>query len=213
MKIGKTRSLSHYFHLLIGMIVLAPQGFISLAFAQDAAAGGKSFGAQMVDSLGIFLYAFILMVLGGISLIIYNGIAIRKKAFVKDEVVEPILAEVGRLNIDGARELCDQFKMPATNVLKAGLDRIQDDELDTDSIEKGPSGAVKSAHPKVTLGTTLHGRYYRSKRLKTANRTEKQLMCIGEYEHGWWAILQGLRCECVPSCSVPWLMLVGRVSP
>ncbi|MFP6855614.1 MAG: MotA/TolQ/ExbB proton channel family protein [Opitutales bacterium] len=149
MKIGKTRSLSHYFHLLIGMIVLAPQGFISLAFAQDAAAGGKSFGAQMVDSLGIFLYAFILMVLGGISLIIYNGIAIRKKAFVKDEVVEPILAEVGRLNIDGARELCDQFKMPATNVLKAGLDRIQDDELDTDSIEKGleEASSVEMAKP------------------------------------------------------------------
>lgn len=149
MKIGKTCSFSYYFHLLIGMTFLAPQGFISAAFAQDAEAGGKSFGAQMVDSLGVFLYAFILLILGGISLIIYNGIAIRKKAFIKKDVVDPILAEVGRLNIDGAREMCDQYKMPATNVLKAGLDRIQDDELDTESIEKGleEASSVEMAKP------------------------------------------------------------------
>jgi len=149
MKIAQTRSFSYYFHLLIGMAFLAPQGFVSAVFAQDDEAGGKSFGAQMVDSLGIFLYAFILMILGGISLIIYNGIAIRKKAFIKEDVVNPILAEVGRLNIDGAREMCDQYKMPATNVLKAGLDRIQDDELDTDSIEKGleEASSVEMAKP------------------------------------------------------------------
>ena len=76
MKIAQTRSFSYYFHLLIGMAFLAPQGFVSAVFAQDDEAGGKSFGAQMVDSLGIFPYAFILMILGGISLIIYNGIAI-----------------------------------------------------------------------------------------------------------------------------------------
>lgn len=145
MKTGKIRSFSHFFHLLIAFVFVAPQGFVAAAFAEE----GKSFGGQMVESLGIFLYFFILLILGGLALIIYNGIAIRKKAFVKDEVVDPILAEVGRLNIDGARELCDQYKMPATNVLKAGLDRIQDDELDTDSIEKGleESSSVELAKP------------------------------------------------------------------
>ena len=145
MKTGKICSFSHFFHLLIAFVFVAPQGFVAAAFAEE----GKSFGGQMVESLGIFLYFFIILILGGLALIIYNGIAIRKKAFVKDEVVDPILAEVGRLNIDGARELCDQYKMPATNVLKAGLDRIQDDELDTDSIEKGleESSSVELAKP------------------------------------------------------------------
>lgn len=146
MKIGKNHSISHFFHLLVGFLFIAPQGIISAAFAQEDA---TSFGAKMVESLGLFLYPFILLILGGLALIIYNGIAIRKKAFVKDEVVEPILAEVGRLNIEGARELCDQYKMPATTVLKAGLDRIQDDELDTDSIEKGleESASVELSKP------------------------------------------------------------------
>jgi len=138
---------------LIGMIFLAPQGFVSVMLAADDGKDDEkvtaSFGGSMVDSLGIFLYVFILLILGGISLIIYNGISIRKKAFVKDEVVEPILAEIGRLNIDGARDLCEQYKMPSTNVLKAGLDRIQDDELDTDSIEKGleEAASVELAKP------------------------------------------------------------------
>ena len=146
MKIGKKHSISHFFHLVVGFVFIAPQGIISAALAADDT---TSFGAKMVESLGIFLYPFILLILGGLALIIYNGIAIRKKAFVKDEVIEPILAEVGRLNIDGARELCDQYKMPATTVLKAGLDRIQDDELDTDSIEKGleESSSVELAKP------------------------------------------------------------------
>ncbi|MBG29993.1 MAG: hypothetical protein CMI31_08335 [Opitutae bacterium] len=146
MKIGNIRSFSYLFHLVVGWIFLAPQGFVASALAQDAP---TSFGGKMVESLGIFLYAFIIMILGGLALMIYNGIAIRKQAFVKDEVVEPIIAEVGRLNIDGARELCDQYKMPATNILKAGLDRIQDDELDTDSIEKGleEASSVELAKP------------------------------------------------------------------
>jgi len=77
------------------------------------------------------------MVVGGFTLIIYNGIAIRKKAFIKDDVVAPIMQEVQNLNIPGALSLCDQYKLPVTSVLKGGLSRIQDDELDIEQIEKG----------------------------------------------------------------------------
>ena len=72
MKIGKNRSFSRCLHLLIAMAFLAPQGFVAAAFAE----GEKSFGGSMVEALGIFLYPFILLVLGGIGLIIFNGIAI-----------------------------------------------------------------------------------------------------------------------------------------
>ena len=105
---------------------------ISVAQAQT-----KSFGDQLVDSLGIFIAPFAIMVIGGFTLIIYNAIAIRRKAFIKDDVVQPIMQELQNLNIEGARALCDQYKLPVTGVLKGGLDRIQDDELDIESIEKG----------------------------------------------------------------------------
>mgnify|MGYP001201624193 CR=1 FL=1 len=129
MKSGKNRTI-----LVTALLfaVLSPDLLISVAQAQT-----KSFGDQLVDSLGIFIAPFAIMVIGGFTLIIYNAIAIRRKAFIKDDVVQPIMQELQNLNIEGARALCDQYKLPVTGVLKGGLDRIQDDELDIESIEKG----------------------------------------------------------------------------
>ena len=121
--------------LSLALVFLCPDLLVTSVQAQ--AQESQGFGSQMVESLKIFLYPFALLVLGGITLIIYNGIAIRKKAFVKDEVVQPIMQELQQLNIDGAIALCEQYKLPVTSVLKGGLDRIQDDELDIESIEKG----------------------------------------------------------------------------
>ena len=129
MKFGNSRTL---FTLLICFALLCPDLLVSVAQAQT-----KSFGDQLVDSLGIFLAPFAIMVIGGFTLIIYNSIAIRRKAFIKDDVIQPIMQELQSLNIEGAKALCDQYKLPVTSVLKGGLERIQDDELDIESIEKG----------------------------------------------------------------------------
>ena len=59
-----------------------------------------------------------------------------RKAFIKDDVVQPIMQELQNLNIEGARALCDQYKLPVTGVLKGGLDRIQDDELTLNRLRK-----------------------------------------------------------------------------
>jgi len=131
MKFGFTRLL---FVIALTFTVLYPEMLVSVAVAQEAP---TTFGGKMVEALGIFLYPFIIMVVGGFTLIIYNGIAIRKKAFIKDDVVAPIMQEVQNLNIPGALSLCDQYKLPVTSVLKGGLARIQDDELDIEQIEKG----------------------------------------------------------------------------
>jgi len=129
MKLGNSRTL---FTILTCFALLCPDLLVSVAQAQT-----KSFGDQLVDSLGIFIAPFAIMVIGGFTLIIYNSIAIRRKAFIKDDVIQPIMQELQGLNIEGAKALCDQYKLPVTSVLKGGLERIQDDELDIESIEKG----------------------------------------------------------------------------
>jgi biopolymer transport protein ExbB len=129
---GYTRLL---FIFTLAFIVLCPDLMVTAAQAQ---APSKSFGTQLMESLGwTFLIPFAILTLGGITLIIYNGIAIRKGAFVKADVVQPIMQELQNLNIDGAIALCEQYKLPVTSVMKGGLVRIQDDELDIESIEKG----------------------------------------------------------------------------
>ena len=129
MKLGLTRKF-----IALGIIFasLSPSFLANIAHAQQ-----KGFGSALVDNLGPFLVPFIILILAGFTLMIYNGIAIRKKAFVKDDVVQPIMQELQNLNVEGAMALCDQYKLPVTSVLKGGLARIQDDELDIESIEKG----------------------------------------------------------------------------
>jgi biopolymer transport protein ExbB len=141
MKLGNKRN---FFLLSIFFVMLCPDLLVTVAQAQT-----KSFGDQLVDSLGIFMAPFAIMVIGGFTLIIYNSIAIRKKAFIKDDVVQPIMQELQGLNIEGAKALCDQYKLPVTGVIKAGLERIQDDELDIESIEKGleEASALELAKP------------------------------------------------------------------
>ncbi len=138
---GSTRIL---FTLTLVLVALCPDLLVTSAQAQT-----KSFGSQLVDSLGPFMFPFGILILGGITLMIYNGIAIRKKAFVKDEVVQPVMQELQQLNIDGAIALCEQYKLPVTSVMKGGLARIQDDELDIESIEKGleETSALELAKP------------------------------------------------------------------
>jgi biopolymer transport protein ExbB len=133
MKIGNKHT---YLLAAVVFTILSPDLLVTVAHAQDGGAP-MGFGEKMTEALGIFIAPFAIMVIGGFTLIIYNGISIRKKAFIKDDVVQPIMQELQNLNIEGARALCDQYKLPVTGVLKGGLDRIQDDELDIESIEKG----------------------------------------------------------------------------
>ncbi len=131
MKTGNKRTF-----LLTAVVfsILSPDLLVTVAQAQSKTQG---FGDKMMEALGIFIAPFAIMVIGGFTLIIYNAIAIRRKAFIKDDVVQPIMQELQSLNIEGAKALCDQYKLPVTGVLKGGLERIQDDELDIESIEKG----------------------------------------------------------------------------
>jgi threonine/homoserine/homoserine lactone efflux protein len=88
MKSGLIRKFS-----IIGILFssLSPNFFAHVAQAQQ-----KGFGSALVDNLGPFLVPFIILILAGFTLIIYNGIAIRKKAFVKDDVVQPIMQETAK---------------------------------------------------------------------------------------------------------------------
>ena len=138
MKFGNPRHST----LIISFVIFAQTYCISCPSTT------KSFGDQLVDSLE---YLSPLCNNGNrwFYLIIYNSIAIRRKAFIKDDVIQPIMQELQSLNIEGAKALCDQYKLPVTTVLKGGLERIQDDELDIESIEKGleESSGLELAKP------------------------------------------------------------------
>ena len=70
MKLGLTRKF-----IVFGIIFasLSPSFLANIAHAQQ-----KGFGSALVDNLGPFLVPFIILILAGFTLMIYNGSAIRK---------------------------------------------------------------------------------------------------------------------------------------
>jgi len=113
--------------------MLSPSMLVSHAMAQDS----NLFVAAWTNLGPTFFIVFLLLIIAGITLIIFNSIAVRRKAFIKDDVINPIMESVKGLDIEGAKGLCDQYKLPVTSIIRGGLERIQDDELDIEAIEKG----------------------------------------------------------------------------
>ena len=119
--------------LLLLYATLSPTMLVNKALAQDS----NLFVAAWSNLGPTFFTVFLLLIIAGITLIIFNSINVRRKAFIKDDVIDPIMDAVKGLDIEGAKSLCDQYKLPITSIMKGGLERIQDDELDIEAIEKG----------------------------------------------------------------------------
>ena len=129
----KIRTIRVAVYLLLFYITLSPTMLVNSAMAQDS----NLFVAAWTNLGPTFFIVFLLLIIAGITLIIFNSIAVRRKAFIKDDVLNPIMDAVKGLDIEGAKGLCEQYKLPVTSILKGGLERIQDDELDIEAIEKG----------------------------------------------------------------------------
>lgn len=119
--------------LLLLYATFSPTMLVNKAMAQDS----NLFVAAWSNLGPTFFTVFLLLIIAGITLIIFNSINVRRKAFIKDDVIDPIMDAVKGLDIEGAKSLCDQYKLPITSIIKGGLERIQDDELDIEAIEKG----------------------------------------------------------------------------
>ncbi|MEX1117250.1 MAG: MotA/TolQ/ExbB proton channel family protein [Terrimicrobiaceae bacterium] len=72
-----------------------------------------------------------------IALTVYNGIMVRTARMLNPAVVSELTDLLTNLDVDGARALCEAKPCLVTNIVKAGLSRIDNGEVRLDSIEKG----------------------------------------------------------------------------
>ncbi|MBT4225459.1 MAG: MotA/TolQ/ExbB proton channel family protein [Opitutae bacterium] len=94
---------------------------------------------------GIWLLPLALFFVCFLALTIYNIIKIRKKPFLRTDIVEQIMPLVEELDFESAVALCEANPSPLTNILRSGLDRLSEsDEIDPDSIEKAMAEASTS---------------------------------------------------------------------
>ncbi|MGF1448956.1 MAG: MotA/TolQ/ExbB proton channel family protein [Opitutales bacterium] len=125
--------------LLSAPLALAQDGDSEAAeetAAESAPAAGNETLFQLIAQggwpmivLGIFLTATV-------GLTIYNFLSLREKAFLAPSAVDELEPRLASLDLDGARQLCEDTPSPVTNILLAGLDRASAEHVDTAAMEK-----------------------------------------------------------------------------
>lgn len=150
MKQPTTRSFSTLLAATLAMLLLA----MTPLTAQDAAKDAPQEAAapasppkkemtflQMLEIGGWTMWPLGLCSVAGVALIIWNGMIVRPSKMLDPTAVFEVNTQLAQMDIAGARSRCERSPGLATNVISAGLSRV-DDEIHLSSVEKGMEEAA-----------------------------------------------------------------------
>ncbi len=135
------------------------------AFAQDAAkpADAPAAAAPEVTNTktlldywllgGWTMYPLGLCAIAGVSIAIVNAISIRTSKFMAQKDIDTLTDDLNNLRVTEALKYCEKRSNPLTNIVGAGLARVNDKELDLASIEEamGEASIEEMAAPYVLV--------------------------------------------------------------
>jgi len=96
-------------------------------------------GRSLVDMIkvgGWAMYPLGALSIAGLGLIVYNFLAVRPGKLLDVDTVEQVAEKAKAFQIDEARQICADNPSPLTNICDAGLERITEDFVDPESMEK-----------------------------------------------------------------------------
>ncbi len=113
----------------------------AIAFAQGAPAAPPQAKEmtiiEMIKVGGWTMWFLGICSVAVIALTIYNGIMVRTAKMLNPAVVAELTDRLTTLDIQGAMDICISKPCLVTNIVRAGLVRIENGEVRLDSIEKG----------------------------------------------------------------------------
>ena len=92
--------------------------------------------ADMWRAGGVTMYPLGLCAILATALIVYNFINVRRKVFLAPESVNQLQKLLNELKLQDAIKLCEDKPSPITNIIGSGLARINEKEVDINSIER-----------------------------------------------------------------------------
>jgi biopolymer transport protein ExbB len=160
MKTPKNRKLSSLFTLIL-LAVCAQWLFSSSAHAQDEAVaeaenaevilevdeGSKSV-LDMFNAGGWAMYPLGLLSISGFGLIIYNFMAVKPGPILAKEALDQVDTALGNLDIEKAKSICEENPAPATNIVAAGLARVDVNDFNPEQVKE----AVEEASAEELSG-------------------------------------------------------------
>lgn len=71
------------------------------------------------------------------ALILYNGLMIRKKPFLREDLQSDLKEAFSELDFERASQICEENPSVFTNIVSAGLERIDPEHLDPQDVKEG----------------------------------------------------------------------------
>lgn len=128
----------------VGLVQLSAQDIDAAAPAEDADTNIW----DLISKGGLAMVPLGLLSMAGTGLIVYNFMAVREKAFLSVNEIEEIEPLLDQLDIEAAKEVCENSNSPAINIIGAGLSRIVDGEMDQVAMDR----AVEEASEEELSG-------------------------------------------------------------
>ncbi|MBC2596079.1 MotA/TolQ/ExbB proton channel family protein [Ruficoccus amylovorans] len=102
---------------------------------------------------GWAMYILLVLSISGVGLIIYNLLMIREKPFLRPDLAQKLAPAMESLDFDGARKICEDNPAVLTNIISAGLDRIDGQHIDPESMKEAmeESSTEELAAPFVMI--------------------------------------------------------------
>ncbi|MGF1453511.1 MAG: MotA/TolQ/ExbB proton channel family protein [Opitutales bacterium] len=119
--------------------------------AAEAEAGGEAGEKnlwEMFQAGGWAMYPLLLLSIFGFGLIVYNFIAVQPKPILRPDLAEQIDERLSSLDIQGARQICEDNPAPMTNIVNAGLARVDVQEYNPEQVKE----AVEEASSEELSG-------------------------------------------------------------
>jgi biopolymer transport protein ExbB len=111
-------------------------------------AGGEKSLLDMFKAGGWAMYPLGLLSIGGFGLIVYNFMAVKPGPILKTDVALEIDEALKVADLEKAKQLCDENPAPMTNIISAGLVRVDPNDFDPEQVKE----AVEEASAEELAG-------------------------------------------------------------
>lgn len=99
-------------------------------------AGGEKSLIDMYKAGGWAMYPLTLLSIGGFGLIVYNFMAVRPEPILNTEATIQIDEALQALDIEKAKTICQENPSPSTNIVEAGLNRVDVNNYDAEQVKE-----------------------------------------------------------------------------
>jgi biopolymer transport protein ExbB len=108
---------------------------------------------DMYKAGGWAMYPLTLLSIGGFGLIVYNFMAVRPEPILNTEATVQIDEALGALDVEKARSICNENPSPVTNIIEAGMNRVDVDNYDPEQVKEAieEASAEELAGPFVLI--------------------------------------------------------------